>query len=224
MVGILLALQVNNWNQKRLAHQVEAKFLLELKTDLINNLSEINTDLQNNLIGLNASFIVRNFIMSNSAYHDSLGIYFQTLSIDAQLYPNSGTYESIKSTGIDIITSDSLRNRLSQYYEVSLKDIVELGRVEQAQLSHIYQMGPFLQKHFRIDTNIVLTNFRGWVPPEGHKVYGVKPLSIEAIRNDHPYLIEIQNAMSKRGILIDRLKKAMEETQEIIDMIDSKME
>ena len=42
MVGILLALQVNNWNEIRKERKQEINLLIRLQSDLESNLSEVN--------------------------------------------------------------------------------------------------------------------------------------------------------------------------------------
>jgi len=43
MIGILLALAINNWNQDRLSDKQELKYLSNLKSELTNNLKQLKT-------------------------------------------------------------------------------------------------------------------------------------------------------------------------------------
>ncbi|MBC8367628.1 hypothetical protein H8E52_09485 [bacterium] len=42
VIGILIALQINNWNDLRKAHELEMKYLGNIKADLVNNIAEID--------------------------------------------------------------------------------------------------------------------------------------------------------------------------------------
>ena len=46
MIGILIALQVNNWNENRKAEEKELKLLIELKDDLIETKNDLMTDIE----------------------------------------------------------------------------------------------------------------------------------------------------------------------------------
>ena len=46
MIGILLALQVNNWNTQNSAKKEEAQYLRALQDEFQNNLDEINRNLE----------------------------------------------------------------------------------------------------------------------------------------------------------------------------------
>ena len=41
VIGILIALQINNWNQNRITHNNQEKYLLLLKNETLNNLNEL---------------------------------------------------------------------------------------------------------------------------------------------------------------------------------------
>jgi hypothetical protein len=43
MVGILLALQVNNWNEERKTKNIEHNYLESIKTDLYQNIDELKS-------------------------------------------------------------------------------------------------------------------------------------------------------------------------------------
>ena len=121
MVGILLALQVNNWNEKRLESETVSLFLQNLKQDLeadtayfeysignhvgrlysLQNLLELscNTKLaiEDTMPVLPASRSVIPILSKNE--HEDIAETFRQASRPYYPHVNSNTYEEIKSTG-----------------------------------------------------------------------------------------------------------------------------
>ena len=120
VVGILIALQVNNWNQTRLDKKAETAYLERLMKELEQDLESISAtlDLYEGR-KKRAEFLMAS--KTNSSIVEAEPTYF-IQSIEYAGYTNTPavsdhTYEEIKSSGrLAIITNESLRSLLSGYY------------------------------------------------------------------------------------------------------------
>jgi hypothetical protein len=116
MIGILLALQVNNWNENRKTNIQELETLKELRSDLVLNLS----DIEENIIVLDecvkSNEIIIYCIDNNKPYHDSLDYHFSQLFPYIHFQMNQTTYENLKQNGLNLISNDSLRKSISTLY------------------------------------------------------------------------------------------------------------
>ncbi|MEM1339674.1 MAG: DUF6090 family protein [Bacteroidota bacterium] len=117
VIGILIALQINNWNQNEQLRNTELKTLKSLHESIKINLVELNHIL-NAQIQRNKSLQEVLFVdLSNRplVYLDSL----ITDNIENYTFdPSTGIYNSIINSGkIEIITNDSLKNRISKLYD-----------------------------------------------------------------------------------------------------------
>ncbi len=122
MVGILLALQVNNWNEERKDRIKEKAILAELHKDFNKNLNEFVPVKQNQVNTLNSGNIVfRNLDhMGNTVSRDSVYKYIMGMFGGYPYYPSNGVVESLISSGdFNLIRNDSLRK-----YLVSWKDVL----------------------------------------------------------------------------------------------------
>jgi len=122
MTGILLALQVDNWNQKRLETKQEI--------DNIENLYfSINEDIQLEVIIWLVEGAIRgeqmwiDYLTEITPFHDSLLVYAYTLGVTAHISPNTGFYESLKQQGLETIENKTLRMWLSLIFEQNLPEI-----------------------------------------------------------------------------------------------------
>jgi len=122
MVGILLALQVNNWNQNRLDRKQEVQLLRQIKADLETNSVEIESmrakmettksAADSLLKGFRTKLEIRGIAFHTSLLHRR---FFFTMA-------SSGYSQMSGSLGA-LIQNSELRNSIAQLYEVDFRDI-----------------------------------------------------------------------------------------------------
>jgi len=125
MVGILLALQVDNWNEQRKERRDELELLEALKTDLVLTRNEMDTIVEYNQKYLKGYRQIYDSIEEDRPYSPVLDSAFTDLDIWATPYLSTMTYETIQNRGIDIIQNDSLKRHIVQFYNVDFKSITE---------------------------------------------------------------------------------------------------
>ncbi len=121
VIGILIALQINTWNEERKLKSKERKSLTELRKDLNQNLNDISVNIINLRECKKSNEILIYHIENNLAYNDSLDYHFSMLYPFISFTINQTTYETLKQGGIDLISNDSLRNSISNLYSVRFK-------------------------------------------------------------------------------------------------------
>ena len=118
VAGILIALQVNNWNENQKESIIELQILKNLKQDL-----EENVNRTKNLIRGDSLLIEGNRVLlillknDQSEFHDSLQIYFGHINRYNAFFPQKMAYETLKSKGLEIIKNDTLRNKIVQLFD-----------------------------------------------------------------------------------------------------------
>jgi len=117
VIGILIALQINNWNENRKERLIEIKYLKNLKHDLQNDSMDL-VEYQNIRIGIsNAAHELLKYAKLQSfddVYRlDSLYI---TVALWVQFIPNNNTFEELRSSGkLQLIKNDSIKNLLLNF-------------------------------------------------------------------------------------------------------------
>jgi hypothetical protein len=115
VIGILIALQINNWNENRKTNKFEYKILRDIANGIEGNYFQIGLSLRNNKASIASANIILNALENNLPYHDSLDIHFsKSISWVSAKFINSG-YESLKSYGVNLITNDSIKGKLGIY-------------------------------------------------------------------------------------------------------------
>jgi len=129
VIGILIALQINNWNEQQKANHKQSLVLKEL-------LNSINNDLRIYEIGLeprlkrkkNGIDSLQTSIIENKGIKDSIFIkFFKMSKQDIYLRFDNGPFEALKSSGLDLIRNDSLRTHINSTYTSSLPALALFG-------------------------------------------------------------------------------------------------
>lgn len=116
VIGILIALWINNWNQNRQLKNLEIKYLTEIKSSLEFDLNDIEFNLDFNKDKLKSNEIILQYVREEITFADSLHKHFGNLIFTTRTLPNSSAFENLKSKGIEIITNDSIRQELTKLY------------------------------------------------------------------------------------------------------------
>jgi len=126
VIGILIALQINNWNNNRIDTKREANYIKNIERDLNNQLKAIKVQIDfeatvadNCLIGLK-SYNETNSLKIDSSFAVVLGAITTRRTF---LNPNPAYIELISSGNIGLLKNKKFKDRLINYYE-------ELERVE----------------------------------------------------------------------------------------------
>ena len=113
MIGILLALQVNNWNEARSEAQFERKMYAELKMSLELNIEQLERGVDYSHNSSRSCQIILDHFEKDSPYHDSLDKHF-AVSL-RWWHPSLGNqaYESLKNHyGLHILKNDTILGHL----------------------------------------------------------------------------------------------------------------
>jgi hypothetical protein len=122
VVGILIALSINNWNEERKQNELETVYLKrlhnELKKDIVTFSNEIQRLERNNEKIVNFSNVLK-----DENYNDStLVALTREYMIFGTLYPifnpSTSTFEDLSSTGnLSVISKTEIRDSIVKHYE-----------------------------------------------------------------------------------------------------------
>ncbi len=206
VIGILIALQVNNWNENRTLAKKEITNLKEirknLKSDLKNQLIPGTVYYQRSLDSYD--ILLSNFYNSSQSIpEDSIrGLYFK-MTLPWKLVFNTVAFDKLSSIGIDLISNDTIRENISQLYGYKYKII--------------------LNYH-----NITVTEFReDFVPLLNNNVNMHKTLSkseLEYLKNDVGINSRLRGMVYRRQFLRDYFLDVKPIVEQLIVDIETEIE
>ena len=120
VIGILIALQINNWNEARKDRIYEIKMLSEISTSLKNDVAHLAEMIKTYDDLYETSDYFMELSKNNVVFHDSLLGKVFTLNNAINYQFNSGPYEALKSSGIDKISNDNLRKDITNLFDFEL--------------------------------------------------------------------------------------------------------
>ncbi len=195
VVGILIALSINNWNEGRKSLERERGLLTQMKNNLQYNLvqfSEVKQSYINQREWIN---IVLNHIENKEKLNDSKSYYFYGPFRAGSPKLTSSAYETLKSSGLDVIKSDELREEIINLYEVSYTEYT-LNIEQTLNIWETQMITPYYSQNFSIVKDKFLTP------------------------NDYDFLFSDQkfvNLLTMRRLYFDNVVKSLMTMQELTE-------
>jgi len=140
VIGILIALQINNWNEQRKINKVEKEMLTSIYNSIANDTLSWNLEFE----GFNKQLVYGNYIKQkfedNTAYEKRLDTAFALISSGYLQVAEDIPFNNLLNKGIDIVKNDSIKFYLNRYYDhsISLKEIDNYFENSKYYRQHIY--------------------------------------------------------------------------------------
>ncbi|GAA4801385.1 hypothetical protein GCM10023330_04020 [Litoribaculum gwangyangense] len=125
VIGILIALQINNWNNERIERKLETNILKEILVNLKKDVNNLNSKINFNLDKITVNKKVLEHLEAKTPLTDSLRLSYFNLIGRGNFEPITVAYANLKAKGVDIIKSDSLRIAISELYDFKYYYITE---------------------------------------------------------------------------------------------------
>jgi len=122
VIGILIALSINNWNQENDNKIKERSALEGIKTSLNGDLNLYEDIYQKRFDRKKRGidFLIQASYQSLKVPHDTLMGYFRNMGTDIYFRLDNGPYDALKSAGFELIRNKKLRIEIINTYEVAL--------------------------------------------------------------------------------------------------------
>ncbi len=142
VIGILIALQVNNWNEQRLDKMKEISYLSGVKQDLESSLSELDRVIKK-------SSNVKNITTALLDIKPEKGINIPEEILDSMMFyaegytifqPAKGTMQDLISSGnLNLLSNPSIRTKIATW-EASFQMVVEREQLGKSEVQHLIDL------------------------------------------------------------------------------------
>ena len=206
VIGIVIALQIDNWNEEGNLRKKEVVLLKEMKKNLEADLTETQWNINLNKEKLKANEVVLENLKSPGSYNDTLNFYYANLMGGAYFSSNTSAYDNLESIGFYIIKDDSLRIKITELYSNKYKYI---HRLETNFIDNFYssQLEPLIISNIITDTV--------WI--------SAKPVNHSKLAINHEFKETIKLNIHWIRFMIDIYANVEQEIAALINQIDSEI-
>ena len=150
VIGILIALSINNWNEIRKFKNLEIVTLVEIEKGLNQALNENERAEKANLGTIKSYEILLEHFEKKLPYSESVSVHFRRLMAWQEPDFNYAGFELFKSRGPDLISNDSIKIKLLEIYEEKIQYLVNDHNKTEWNYNNTV-MTPFYTNNFEIN-------------------------------------------------------------------------
>ena len=179
VIGILIALSLNNWNDSKKKKIEERVLLTELMKNLEINITQIKEDIEWDSVAISSGKIIMNVLNNKISYSDTLGNHFQNSRLVPNSFLTTSAYNAIENRGFQIVSSIFLRKKIMKLFDDTYPSmILEINNIDENTLKT--NMQNYMINHFEYSN--------GQLKPNDYQ----ELLEDQRYRNILSYNIEIQ--------------------------------
>ena len=184
MVGILLAVQVSEWNQARRDTTKEVEILKSIKTELALDQKDLSINIFIHESAIESAGIIIKHIEDDLPYKDSLAKDFFNSNGISLFQHTSSAFQTLKAHGVDLISNKSLRGKIIGLYDGWYNVLLRKERELQERM--LYRDNILFSQRFEETQDIT------HVEQDAFSRGNMIPLDFEQLKNDREYLYHIR--------------------------------
>jgi hypothetical protein len=203
VIGILIALQINNWNEWRKDRVKEKEIMVNLAENFELNIEALESDIERLIKFNTSSRIVLNVLDNQQPYDDSLAKHFHWARLPkTNLSLSQSGYEQYKNIGYGIIIDKPTSKEIVDFYESTLPTWF----TDYTMINAPYV--PFIDHH---------------VPLFIYKNESLVPINMDQLYQDDYYLGWMRAYMEGRNTLIEIESEFIKENQRVLKLIKDEL-
>lgn len=215
MIGILLALQVSNWNEHRIMKKNEVKLLNQLNQDLKVNYTELKEIYKALELSNHNGLKFLDHLNEGDDFNDSIPLWIDGFGANYIFNNANTTYKNLENSEKNIITNDSLRIRITLIYESDFANVHTRERM-------------LYEEHFPLYKKELFQNFKlgsvkeTWLKGQFSDV--IIPRNWEALKNNDDFKNAFIDLYNSRLIRINWLGETLDSLKTLIVDVDKEIQ
>ena len=226
VIGILIALQINTWNEARKARLQEITILKNLKEDISLDTLDISYNLDGYNRILKAEIQLLNFLKSDlSSPKDSID-YSLALGYPLIVALHDATFKNLQNNDIGLITNNELKKDISRFYDFYV-DGIELLENDVSVYNTYASKKVFFQKYFKVVDGVF---FIGNEQSKNEDYYNpdllklpIDIVDIAGAKNDEAFKMELNESIFIHNVKIEMYKNIVQKINDLRSSIDEEL-
>ena len=158
VIGILIALSINNWNERKKAKQFENTLFVELQKSIKNDILQLNDVIDRNRDLIASAKIVLKSLETEPVLNDSVSHHLDRAFSVWKFNIKSSAYDNLKEYGMQHIKNDEVRKSIISGYDGMAKYVdlmyerydLFLYNVVEPKLAEQFQFKEFKENDFNL--------------------------------------------------------------------------
>ncbi len=213
VIGILIALQINNWNERSKDLVRSHEILLEIKENVQFNSSQFISEIKEEKKVIKSIDIVLENISNYKKYNDSLEFHFYNTGYWPSSSRKSSGYETLKSQGVELIKTTTLRQTVIDLYEKTYNELSEI--ILETRADHGLSMVPVFTELFMIQPSL---------PNQPFEEMGATPFNYDEVIHSQKFKGILSYWRNQRTVAIQIRQDAINKNNELINAIDNELD
>lgn len=214
VIGILIALSINNWNEGQKLESLELNLLSEIRNGLNVDLKEANNAILAHKGFIKSQQIAVDWLQNDLPFQDSLATHFLRTFFHHDFITNEAPYETLKLVGLEIIKNDTLKDRISNMYGIRYETLRRRNEEQLAMKSNYKILLGDNRFSYVKEPEIDITTV--WD--------GFKPLDVPTLKSDDTFLFNLKFLMGGLLVYNYELEELKLEIERLITMINLELE
>ena len=210
VIGILIALQINNWNEWRKDREKEKAHLEEIAVTAKTNIVALERRIQSINRHAPSGVLVHTYLKTrDSSTEISPEDWHWALMGLGDLTLSTSGYESLKSQGFDLLTNPKLKAQVVNLFEnvyPKLKREQNWGNTVRPDYDK------FIVEHFISNTD-----------ENGKSSFGMIPRNKNFLLDNHYYYGLIETAIGQKDFYSRHYQQTMDETKKVLNLIKDEL-
>jgi len=221
VIGILIALSINNWNEELKVEKKETQIYRELKSDLLQTKNDIEETISKHKEILKSNQQLISDIHQRKQYSDTIYGLFTESSSDFQIIPKTSAFENLKNIGLNTLSNDSLRIAISNLFQLDLKRLENELEMKNSDFDIRKILYPYQDKYLFADYNDSVKF--GFKYSDSITIYRIKIKDYDKFINDNNLLKTLQLTLWSRSLKVNEETKTVQKIDSVIKKIEEEL-
>ncbi len=226
VIGILIALQINNWNELKKLRLKEISQLKSIQEDMMLDTTDIKFNLTYHRLFLRSEQELLDYMLSSGRVPNEEIKYEYALGISLLLILHESAFNNLRNNNLNIMSSQKLKKEISNHYDSFAKSILVFEN-DYPQFDNYLLKRPYFLKYFHYQEKTsskesAQHNNSDYYNPEIEMTKLVLA-DTAGLKSDEEFKIVLAECISNRKIKIQFYENFIIRNKELYNAIDSEL-
>lgn len=226
VIGILIALQINNWNELKKIRAHEISQLKNIQEDLILDIPDTKFNLTYHKLFLESEQELLNYMMSQDPIPKKPIKYENALGLSLVLVLHESAFNNLRNNNLNVMSNHQLKKEISNHYDSFVKSLLMFEN-DYAQYDNYLLKQPYFLKYFEYQEKIsseesTQNNSPDYYNPE-IELNKLILADTAGLKSDEEFKMVLAHCVSTSKIIIQFYENFLSRNEELIKAIDKEL-